>query len=60
MGRDSSAMKHPIMGPWKEIMAREKEMTRRTQHKRNNTLAGYFSATGYIPKPTSVESSYSF
>lgn len=53
-------MKHPIMGPWKEIMAREKEMTRRTQHKRNNTLAGYFSATGYIPKPTSVESSYSF
>lgn len=40
MGRDSSAMKHPIIGPWKEIMAREKEkeMTRRTPHERNNIL----------------------
>lgn len=40
MGRDSSAMKHPIIGPWKEIMAREKEkeMTTRTQHEHNNTL----------------------
>lgn len=40
VGRDSSAMKHPIIGPWKEIMAKEKEkeMTTRTQHEHNNTL----------------------
>lgn len=41
VGRDSSAIKHPIIGPWKEIMVRDKE-------KEFSTSAGQYSLQDYL------------